>query len=157
MYKKIPAFLTTVIILTGCIGAMPKTGIANGELSECPTTPNCVNSQAKDKEHYIEPIIAAGTSLEVKTDILQILGELKRTKILVAEQNYIRVEFASKVFGFIDDVEFYFADKNSNETIINVRSASRVGHSDLGVNRKRIEQIRSRFKAINIEKSTHNE
>ena len=130
---------------------MPKLGIENGQLAQCPTTPNCVNSQAKDKKHFIDPILITGTPLEAKKHILKILNELKQSKIKVVEDNYIRAEFASKVFRFIDDVEFYFPDTKSKEMIIHVRSASRVGYSDFGVNRKRIEQIRSKLKAINKE------
>jgi uncharacterized protein (DUF1499 family) len=148
MNKHIKIVLTSLILFTGCTGAIPKLGIENGQLTQCPTTPNCVNSQAEDKKHYIEPILTTGTPLEVKNTILKILNELKRSKIIVAEDNYIRAEFTSKVIRFVDDVEFYFSDTKSKEMIINVRSASRVGHSDLGVNRKRIEQIRNKFKAI---------
>jgi len=149
MNKQIMIVLTSLIFFTGCTGVIPKLGIENGQLIQCPTTPNCVNSQAKDKKHYIEPILMTGTPLEVKNHILKILNELKRAKIIVAEDHYIRVEFTSKVFRFIDDLEFYFPNTKSKEMTIHVRSASRVGHSDFGVNRKRIEQIRSKFKEIN--------
>ena len=141
MNKQIQIVLTILILLTGCTEMIPQLGIENGQLTQCPTTPNCVNSQAKDNKHYIEPILTTGTPLEVKNHILKILNEF-----------YIRVECTSKVFRFVDDVEFYFPDTKSKEMTIHVRSASRVGHSDLGVNRKRIEQIRSKLKAINIEK-----
>ena len=149
MNKQIMIVLTSLIFFTGCTGVIPKMGIENGQLIQCPTTPNCVNSQAKDKKHYIEPILMTGTPLEVKNHILKILNELKRAKIIVAEDHYIRVEFISKVFRFIDDLEFYFPNTKSKEMTIHVRSASRVGYSDFGVNRKRIEQIRSKFKEIN--------
>ena len=149
MNKQIMIVLTSLIFFTGCTGVIPKLGIENGQLIQCPTTPNCVNSQAKDKKHYIEPILMTGTPLEVKNHILKILNELKRAKIIVAEDHYIRVEFISKVFRFIDDLKFYFPNTKSKEMTIHVRSASRVGHSDFGVNRKRIEQIRSKFKEIN--------
>jgi uncharacterized protein (DUF1499 family) len=76
---------------------------------------------------------------------------LKQSKIVVVEDNYIRAEFVSKIFRFVDDVEFYFPDKKSKELLIHVRSASRVGYSDLGVNRKRIEQIRRKLKTIKKE------
>jgi len=148
MNKQIQVVLISLIFLTGCTGKMPKLGIVNGQLMQCPTTPNCVNSQSKGNTHYIEPIITAGTSLDVKNNILKILNELERSKIIKVENNYIRAEFTSKLFGFVDDVEFYFPDTKSNKMIVHVRSASRVGHSDFGVNRKRIEQIRSKFKAI---------
>lgn len=69
----------------------------------------------------------------------------------MVEDNYIRAEFVSKIFRFVDDVEFYFPDKKSKELLIHVRSASRVGYSDLGVNRKRIEQIRRKLKTIKKE------
>jgi len=152
MNKQIQIVLISLLFLTGCAGVRPKLGIENGQLTQCPTTPNCVNSQSKDKKHYIKPILTTGTPLEVKNHVLKILNELKRSKIIVAEDNYIRAEFTSKMFRFVDDVEFYYPDTKSKEMVIHVRSASRVGHSDLGVNRKRCEQIRSKFKAINKEK-----
>jgi len=153
MNKQIKIVLTILILLTGCTGVLPKLGIENGQLTQCPTTPNCVNSQAIDNKHYIEPILSTDTPLEAKNHILKILSELERSKIIVAEDNYIRAEFTSKLFRFVDDVEFYFPDTKSKETTIHVRSASRLGHSDLGVNRKRIEQIRSKLKAMTIEKN----
>ena len=151
MKRNIQIVLTSLILLTGCADTMSKLGIENGQLKECPTTPNCVNSQAKDKKHFIEPILITGPPLEAKKHILNILKELKRSKIKVVEDNYIRAEFTSRVFHFVDDVEFYFPDTKSKKRIIHVRSSSRIGHSDLGVNRKRIEQIRSKFEAINNE------
>ena len=149
MNKHIQIVIISLILLTGCAETMSKLGIENGQLKECPTTPNCVNSQAKDKKHFIEPILFTGSPLEAKKHILNIFKELKRSKIKVVEDNYIRAEFTSRVFRFVDDVEFYFPDTKSKKRIIHVRSASRIGHSDLGMNRKRIEQIRSKFKAIN--------
>lgn len=130
---------------------MPELGIENGQLVQCPATPNCVNSQAKDKKHFIEPIIITSKPLETKKHILKILSNLKRSKINIVENNYIRAELTSMVFRFVDDVEFYFPDTQSREMLIHVRSASRVGNTDFGVNRKRIEQIRDKFKTINKE------
>mgnify|MGYP003935903513 CR=1 FL=1 len=126
---------------------MPNLGINDSKLAPCPKTPNCVSSQALDEAHYIEPINFAGTQQEAHERLLQIIESEKRTKILTDQQNYIRVEFTSALFRFVDDVEFYFPNEESDETIIHVRSASRVGSSDLGVNRKRIERIRSKIKS----------
>jgi uncharacterized protein (DUF1499 family) len=151
MNRKIQIILTISILLTGCAGTMSTLGIENGQLKACPSTPNCVNSQAKDKEHFIEPIIITGSPLEAKNHILNILKEFKQSKVKVVEDNYIRAEFTSTVFRFVDDVEFYFPDTKTKEGIIHVRSASRIGYSDLGVNRKRIEQIRSKLDAITHE------
>jgi len=125
---------------------MPKFGIDNGQLMQCPETPNCVNSQATDEKHFIQPIILICTQQEAKNRLLKILKAWKRTKIIVVQDNYIRTEFKSKLFRFVDDVEFYFPARETEEVIIHIRSASRFGHSDLGVNRKRIEEIRSKLK-----------
>lgn len=145
MFKRISSLLIFLILLTGCAGIKPNLGIENGQLSQCPTTPNCVSSMTTDKEYYIDPIVTSGNPLEVKQQILNILNEFKNTTIVVSENNYIRAEFSSTYFHFIDDVEFYFPETKSEEMIIHVRSASRVGQSDFGVNRKRIEQIRAKF------------
>ena len=151
MNKKILSVIASLFMFTGCSGTMPKLGVENGKLKQCPQTPNCVNSQAKDKKHFIEPLFVTATPLEAKNYILKILNELKQSKIVVVEDNYIRAEFVSKIFRFVDDVEFYFPDKESKELLIQVRSASRVGYFDLGVNRKRIEQIRRKLKTIKKE------
>ncbi len=145
MNKQILVVLVILILLTGCSGTMPNLGINNNELAPCPESPNCVNSQAVSEKHYIQPMSYTGTQQEAHDRLLQILESEKRTKILSVQENYIRVEFTSALFRFVDDVEFYFPEEQDDETIIHVRSASRVGYSDLGANRKRIERIRSEF------------
>jgi uncharacterized protein (DUF1499 family) len=124
---------------------MPDLGINKGKLLPCPKTPNCVNSQAVDEKHYIQSIRYAGTRQQARARLLQILASEKRTKMLTTQKNYIRATFTSALFRFVDDVEFYFPEKQAGETVIHIRSASRVGYSDLGANRKRIERIRSKF------------
>jgi uncharacterized protein (DUF1499 family) len=151
MKIKITVVVAILILLTACSGTRPDLGLNNEELMPCPKTPNCVNSQATDTEHSIKPIHFTGTQQEAHANLLQILEAEKRTKILTVQKNYIRVEFTSAVFRFVDDVEFHFPEQQTNETIIHVRSASRIGSSDLGVNRKRVEQIRNKFKAIHKE------
>jgi uncharacterized protein (DUF1499 family) len=111
----------------------------------CPKTPNCVSSQAHDEKHYIEPINYSGARQAAHDRLLQIIRSEKRTEILIDQEDYIRVEFTSALFRFVDDVEFYFPKENADDKVIHVRSASRVGSSDLGANRKRIERIRSEF------------
>lgn len=151
MNDKTLVVLIILSILTGCSGAMTELGMENGQLKQCPKTPNCVNSQAKDEKHFIEPILINATPLEAKNSIVKILNELNQSKIIVVKDNYIRAEFFSKIFRFVDDVEFYFHKTKSRELIIHVRSASRVGYSDLGVNRKRIERIRSKIEFFDKE------
>jgi len=126
---------------------MPELGINNGQLMLCPKTPNCVNSQTTGEKHFIEPIHFIGERQEAQERLLKILKSWKRTKIIVVQENYIRVEFTSQIFRFVDDAEFYFPPTKAGKLTIHVRSASRVGHSDFGVNRKRIEQIRNKFNA----------
>jgi len=146
MNKLISIVLLSFIFLMGCSGTMPILGVNSGQLLPCPDKPNCVNSQATDEEHSIEPIDFTGNQQAAKDKLLQILNALETTNIIVTEENYIQVEFTSKVFGFVDDVEFYFPSTKTEKIIINLRSASRLGHSDMGANRERIEQIRNEFK-----------
>jgi uncharacterized protein (DUF1499 family) len=77
--------------------------------------------------------------------VLAVLESSKRTKVVVNEENYIHAEFTSLVFRFVDDVEFLFSQERDGEVSIDIRSASRVGHSDFGVNRKRMEDIRGKL------------
>jgi len=145
MKKQILVVLVYVILLTGCSGTMPKLGINNSELAPCPETPNCVSSQAQDEKHHIEPIDYSGTQQAAHDRLLRIIESEKRTQILTEQEDYIRVEFTSAVFRFVDDVEFYLPQEQGEKGVIHVRSASRIGQSDLGANRKRIERIRSEF------------
>jgi len=148
MNKQILMILICLFSLSGCSGRMPELGVENGKFKQCPNTPNCVNSQAKDKRHFIEPIIISSSIIETKKYILDALDQLKVSRVVVVDDNYIRAEFVSKVFRFVDDVEFCFSETNSKEVLVHIRSASRVGYSDLGVNRKRIEEIRGKIGTI---------
>ncbi len=145
MKKHMMAGLVSLILLTGCAGRLPDLGIKNGKLTPCPKTPNCVNSQAVGEKQHVQPILYAGTQQEARARLLHTLDSLERTKIVTAQEDYVRAEFTSALFRFVDDVEFYFPDEQADETVIHVRSASRIGHSDFGANRKRIERIRSKF------------
>lgn len=127
---------------------MPKLGAENSTLKACPSSPNCVSSQVDDKEHFIEPIKTTGSALVVKNALLDILKALPRTTITHAEGNYIRAEFTSRIFRFVDDVEFLIMETPPDEGLIHVRSASRVGYSDFGVNRKRVESIRLKMTSM---------
>ena len=127
-----------LILLMNCSGTRP-TFI--GQFSTCPDKPNCVSSKSPVNLHKIAPIIHQGTSQDAREKILEIIKSMPRTKISVDKNNFIHVEFTSKIFRFVDDVEFYFDEPG----MIHFRSASRVGHSDMGVNRQRMEEIRRSF------------
>jgi uncharacterized protein (DUF1499 family) len=123
-------------------------GINNGKLTACPATPNCVNSQTSvsDTEHTIQPIVIGGNPTARMADLKLVINSMPRSTIIKETNNYLDVEFTSKLMGFVDDVEFYF---DSDGKFIQVRSASRLGESDLGVNRQRIEEIRSKLSSLN--------
>jgi len=117
-------------------------GIVDGKLHPCPKSPNCVSTQAIDENQKIEPIKYSGSLEDAKGKILNIINSLKRSKIITDEENYIHIEFRTATFRFVDDVEFLFDDK---EKIIHFRSRARMGYSDMGVNRKRMEEITKLF------------
>ena len=117
-------------------------GVTSEKLAECPTSPNCVSSQSADLMHQIEPLSYDESGTEAFENLKTLIENLDNSKIITAEDRYLYAEFSTPIMGFVDDVEF-FLDQEDN--IIHVRSASRLGESDLGVNRNRIETIRSLF------------
>ncbi len=123
-------------------------GLNNDKLAACAPTPNCVNSQAPtgDREHAIAPIQFGGAAAATMHNLKLAIEHTPRTNIVKETNNYLQVEFTSKLMGFVDDVEFYLDDANKQ---IQVRSASRLGESDLGVNRQRIEEIRVQLNSLN--------
>jgi uncharacterized protein (DUF1499 family) len=134
----LPAFL-----LVGCQGTRPgNLGARDGRLLPCPSSPNCVSSQATDEAHRVAPLVYAGSVDDAMNRLKAIIQSLPRTAVITDTGAYLHVEFTTALFRFVDDVEF-LADDSAK--IIHVRSASRLGKSDLGVNRKRVELIRRRW------------
>lgn len=121
-------------------------GVADGRLAAPRRSPNCVSSQADpaDAEHYIAPIKFGGNPVEAMAALRKVVDGAERTLVVRHEANYLYAEYKSKLFGFVDDVEFFASEK---EGVIHVRSASRLGRRDFGVNRERIESIREQFAA----------
>ncbi|MEO0014805.1 MAG: hypothetical protein RLZZ535_3194 [Cyanobacteriota bacterium] len=113
-------------------------GVKDGKLATCPGTPNCVNSQSDNAQAKIEPLPAVSIA-----EIKKVVDGMEGATIIEKNENYLYAEFKSKLMGYVDDVEFYL-DFDTNG--VQVRSASRLGKSDLGVNRKRVEEIRSKLK-----------
>ncbi|MFN6560576.1 MAG: DUF1499 domain-containing protein [Nostoc sp. ChiSLP01] len=127
--------------------AASRLGLDNGYLSSCPASNNCVVSQNADSKHAIDPIAYHIDRNAAKEILLKVLTVVPRTEVIEQTDNYIHALSKSRIFKFTDDVEFYFPP---NESVIHVRSASRVGEFDLGVNRRRIEQIRLALRDLNI-------
>jgi uncharacterized protein (DUF1499 family) len=137
--------IATAVFTIACSGKRPSNlGVSEGKLNPCPASPNCVSSQAPvdDKVHYIEPLTYSSTLNEAKERLVKSITSMKRAKIITDNEIYIHAEYTSAMFRFVDDVEFNFDDAKK---IIHVRSASRLGYGDMGVNRKRIEELRALF------------
>ena len=165
--RYLPVVLTLVFLLGGTIlfsgqtkllaGTKPNNlGMATGQLLACPDTPNCVNSKSLDAEHKITPLTYTSSAEDAFNTLKTVVQSFKQSAIAPARSqsfaqeidNYLYAEFTIPVVGFVDDVEFLL-DKDAQ--VIHVRSASRLGESDLGVNRKRIETIRAKFNQLQTE------
>ena len=112
-------------------------------LPPCPNRPNCVSSQAAYPSHFIEPLRFPGSPADAWAVLKFALQSLPRTRVVEESGWYLRAEAKSRIFGFVDDVEFLL---DVRKGVIHVRSASRTGYSDLGVNRNRIERVRKMFR-----------
>lgn len=119
-------------------------GVKDGRLARCKRSPNCVSSQADaaDAEHYIAPIPFKGNALEAMAAARKAVESMQRATVIRHQAGYLYAEFRSKLMRFVDDVELAFDDKTG---LIHVRSASRLGRRDFGVNRARIEALRARI------------
>lgn len=140
------ALVGVVVLIGGAMGLFSgkrpdNLGVREGRLSPCKPTPNCVASQADkaDAAHYIEPLKFSGSADEAWTALQHVLGGRPRVTMVTARPGYLYAEFTSKLMGFVDDVEFLLEGAGAMQ----VRSASRLGKGDLGVNRARIEAIRA--------------
>jgi uncharacterized protein (DUF1499 family) len=111
-------------------------------LPPCPSSPNCVSTLAShaDTQHAIAPFLYQKSLAEAKELLKALIASLPRTRLIEEDGEYLHYEFTSLLIRFVDDVEFVF-DEGSKT--IHFRSASRVGYGDLGVNRRRMENIRS--------------
>jgi uncharacterized protein (DUF1499 family) len=114
-------------------------GVTNGRLAPCKRSPNCVSSQADpaDAEHYIAPIAFRGNAIAA---VRKAVEAMPRTRIISADSHYLYAEFRTRLMRYVDDVEFHFDEKAG---LIHVRSASRLGRRDFGVNRDRVERLRA--------------
>jgi uncharacterized protein (DUF1499 family) len=143
MNRRYLFMLALTFLLTACsTNQTIETGTTNDRLSPCPKSPNCVSSLSEDESHYVAPLAYETTLEEAREKLISVINSMKRSEMVTAEVNYIHATFKSALFGFVDDVEFLFDDQRK---VIDVRSASRTGYSDLGVNRKRVEEIRQKF------------
>lgn len=143
---KFGVFLVFLIIpplFLGCTSKPPELrGIHDGRLPDCPKTPNCVSTMTTRSEHLVNQLNYSSSREEAKRMIKEVIYELGNASLEEEKTNYFWVECRSRWLGFVDDLEIYFPEK---EKVIHMRSASRLGYSDLGVNAKRIEHISKLF------------
>ena len=116
-------------------------GVKDGRLAPCKRTPNCVSSQAEpqDREHYIGPVAFSGTMRELRAAV----EAMPRATVVSAEGQYLYAEFRTRLMRYVDDVELYYDERAG---LVQVRSASRLGRRDFGVNRGRVEELRVRLR-----------
>ena len=130
-------------LLMGCQATRPdNVGRGPGNLAPCPSSPNCVSTYADDSEHHMEPLTFDGSAEEAMRTLVQVVDSMERTKVIEHRDDYAHIEFKTSFWRFVDDVEFALDD---SADVIHFRSASRLGYSDLGVNRERMKKVRSRF------------
>jgi uncharacterized protein (DUF1499 family) len=117
-------------------------GINDGRLAPPKRTPNSVSSQANraDVEHYIAPIAFKGTTAQAMAAAKRAVESMERARIVHQEPGYLYAEFRSKLLGYVDDVELLY---DETAGVFHVRSASRLGRRDFGVNRARVEKLRA--------------
>ena len=136
------------ISLFGCAGRRPSTlGISDARLAPCPSSPNCVSSDAADSGHALAPFELAVPAVQAWAAAREAVAGIPRTRIVTDADGYLHAECRSALLGFVDDLELQL---RATEGQIAVRSASRLGHSDLGVNRRRVETLRAALSARGV-------
>lgn len=139
------ASILLLLALAGCHRAPANLATPGETLRPCPSTPNCVSTEATDARHGMAAIPFRGTPQAAQQHARQALLQEPRTRIVLEAPGYLRAEARSRMFRFVDDVEVVV---DGSARVIRFRSASRVGRSDLGVNRRRMERFTERFRAL---------
>jgi uncharacterized protein (DUF1499 family) len=127
------------VLIYGCSGQNLNVGVlSNGRLAGCSHRPNCVSSEAQDAKHTVSPLRLKGDPAAGWEAIREAVGRLPRTIVVKTTNRYLHAECKSILFGFIDDLELLL-DPSSG--VMAIRSASRIGYSDFGVNRRRVTAL----------------
>ncbi len=136
-------FVGSAVLLAvlSCASNPPKVRLVDGRLRVCPKSPNCVSSESDGASSRVQPLAFQGPPEKAWADLKEIIREMGG-KIEEEHDGYLWATFTSRVFRFVDDVEFRMV---SSDSMIHVRSGSRKGYSDLGVNRRRVERLRALF------------
>ena len=134
--------------LLACGGTRPVAlGIQHDRLAPCPTSPNCVSSDALDPGHRVRPFELRVPPEQGWRAARDAVAALPRTRIVAVDDTYLHAESTSAIFGFVDDLELHLRPERK---LIAVRSGSRSGYSDLGVNRRRVEALRADLEHLGV-------
>lgn len=128
----------------------PPLGVVEGQLRPCPDSPNCVSSFEDRKTHHVAALQVHGDPGEALSRLVALMETMPGSSVVEVNGDYARIEFVTPVLRYVDDVALLADDAAG---VIHVRSASRVGHSDLGANRERVESIRKRWDALQAAES----
>ncbi|SFJ61422.1 Uncharacterized conserved protein, DUF1499 family [Halobacillus dabanensis] len=120
-------------------------GVKNGRLSGCPQTPNCVSTQTNQTDKKMSPLDFAKDLETTKQLVKEVLNQMERTTVVTESENYLHCIVRTKWIKFKDDVEFYF---DEDTRTVHFRSASRVGYSDFGVNKKRMKEFTEHYESM---------
>lgn len=142
--RAVAVLACTLLTMSACAGNEVTTGLVNNRLAPCPKSPNCVSSDASDEAHRVPPYRLKASATEAWHGLQEVVLARERTTLVSVNDDYLHIETRSAIFRFVDDTEFQL---RVDEGIIAVRSASRIGYSDLGVNRERVESIRDAMRA----------
>ncbi|HOI14777.1 MAG TPA: DUF1499 domain-containing protein [Geobacteraceae bacterium] len=142
IFREVMAMGILTSLLAACAAPPPgDLGVRDGMLAPCPSSPNCVSSRADDARHRVAPLCFTDDPPAAFARLRKILKDRDDTTLVREEEHYLRAEFRTRL-GFVDDGEFLL---DPDGGCIHVRSASRLGYSDLGKNRSRMEEIRGWF------------
>lgn len=148
----VAAFLLFDVVVFGGLWFLAAYSKANrpdvvnrGTIPEVTGKPNCVSTLSRDPARRVEPIAYTGEDSEAWSRLVMAIEEIPKSNIITNEAPYLYAEIQTPLFGFTDDIDI---KQDREEKVFHLRSASRVGHSDLGANRKRVEELRNRFSEL---------
>jgi uncharacterized protein (DUF1499 family) len=129
-----------LLLTTSCAGTRPTDiGVSDGSLTPCPSSPNCVSSGNEDEAHRVAPLALSAPPMDAWKAARSAVLALPGTIIVAESKSYLHAESTSDLMGYVDDLELHLVAESRR---IDVRSASRVGYGDAGVNRARVEALR---------------
>ena len=141
----LPVYLVCAVAVLSCGGKQPPPlGLSGARLPGCPSSPNCVSSDATDASHHVDAFALSAPPAQAWRALGELVRALPRTTVVTEDRSYLHAECASALFGFVDDLELHL---RASENAIEVRSAARSGYSDMGVNRRRVERLRAAMRA----------